>query len=72
MGATKHKFDSVGHDPESIVKFGVSFAKDSIERGNSHTIVLYGSKKTSKKYLMAGIVRELREWMIEKIDERVG
>ncbi len=58
--ATKHKFDTVGYDAESIVQNGSNFAKDSIEKGTSHTIVLYGSKRTSKKYLMAAIVRDLK------------
>lgn len=60
LGATKHKFDSVGYDAESIVQNGSNFAKDSIERGTSHSIVLYGSKRTSKKYLMAALVRDLK------------
>ena len=30
LGATRHKFDSVGYDSEAIVKNGVEFAKESI------------------------------------------
>lgn len=30
LGATKHKFDSVGYDAEAIVQAGSNFAKDSI------------------------------------------
>lgn len=30
LGATKHKFDSVGYDFEAIVQNGLNFAKDSI------------------------------------------
>jgi hypothetical protein len=30
LGATRHKFDSVGYDVEAIVQNGVGFAKESI------------------------------------------
>lgn len=30
LGATKHKFDTVGYDAESIVQNASNFAKDSI------------------------------------------
>lgn len=56
LGATRHKFDSVGYDSEATVQTGVDFAKDSIEKGLSHSIVTYGSKRTSKKHVMASII----------------
>ncbi len=46
----------------------MNFAKDSIEKGNSHSIVIYGCKKTSKKYVMAEMVEKLKSWVMEKID----
>lgn len=30
LGATRHKFDSVGYDVEAIVQNGIGFAKESI------------------------------------------
>lgn len=30
LGATKHKFDSVGYDAANIVQTGVDYAKDSV------------------------------------------
>ncbi len=56
LGATRHKFDSVDYDGEVITENGALFAKDSIEKGLNHSIVIYGSKRTSKKLIMASIV----------------
>lgn len=61
LGATKHKFDSVGYDLETLVQNSVTYAKESLSHNYSHTILIYGSKRTNKKYVMAAIVKNLKE-----------
>jgi hypothetical protein len=69
LGATRHKFDSVGYDSDAVVQTAAELAKATIEQGQSHSIVVYGSKRTSKKQVLCLIVERLKEWLMEKIDE---
>lgn len=68
LGATKHKFDSVGYDLEALAQNAVTYAKESLYRNHSHTVLIYGSKRTNKKYVMAAIVQNLKESILQKVD----
>lgn len=58
LGATKHKFSSIGYDTEALVHKTVNDVKSGIEnQANYHSIVIYGAKSTNKSFIMSSILQ---------------
>lgn len=66
MGCYKHKFDQIAYDQEAVLEPILTRILDSQEDSH-HTIVLYGVKRSNKKYIMSKILVRLKDFLADKL-----
>ena len=72
LGALKFRLNEISYDMEKMVNKHAQIISENLKNNAKTSLIFFGAKRTSKKYLMANTLDKVKEELINLIDGADG